>query len=150
MFNHVGLLGRLAQEPEIRYTPNGKPVANFDLAVPVPSKNKDTPPDYIPIVAWENWAEFCGKYLTKGRQIVVEGRITTRKWKDNDGKHRKAVEVTASRIYFADSNNGGRQRKWQHRTAKCRGRLHGYTGRRRGRSSVELTAGRPQDKPRTI
>lgn len=107
MFNHVGLLGRLAQEPEIRYTPNGKPVANFDLAVPVPSKNKDTPPDYIPIVAWENWAEFCGKYLTKGRQIVVEGRITTRKWKDNDGKHRKAVEVTASRIYFADSNNGG-------------------------------------------
>lgn len=107
MFNHVGLLGRLAQEPEIRYTPNGKPVANFDLAVPVPSKNKDTPPDYIPIIAWDKWAEFCGKYLTKGRQIVVEGRITTRKWKDNDGKHRKAVEVTASRIYFADSNNGG-------------------------------------------
>lgn len=107
MLNHVTLLGRLAQEPEIRYTPSGKPVANFDLAVPVPSKNKDTPPDYIPIVAWDNWAEFCGKYLTKGRQIAIEGRITTRKWKDNDGKHRKAVEVTASRIYFADSNNGG-------------------------------------------
>lgn len=107
MFNHVGLLGRLAQEPEIRYTQNGVPVASFDLAVQVPSKNKETQPDYIPIVAWDKWAEFCGKYLTKGRQIVVEGRITTSKWKDNDGKHHKDVEVTASRIYFADSNNGG-------------------------------------------
>lgn len=94
MFNHVGLLGRLAQEPEIRYTTGGTPVARFDLAVPVPSKKKDTPPDYIPVVCWDKWADFCGKYLTKGRQVVVEGRITTRKWQDNDGKHRKAVEVS--------------------------------------------------------
>lgn len=100
-------LGRLAQEPEIRYTTGGTPVARFDLAVPVPSKKKDTPPDYIPVVCWDKWADFCGKYLTKGRQVVVEGRITTRKWQDNDGKHRKAVEVTASRIYFADSNYEG-------------------------------------------
>ena len=107
MFNHVGLLGRLAQEPEIRYTTGGTPVARFDLVVPVPSKKKDTPPDYIPVVCWDKWADFCGKYLTKGRQVVVEGRITTRKWQDNDGKHRKAVEVTASRIYFADSNYEG-------------------------------------------
>ena len=107
MFNHVGLLGRLAQDPEIRYTPGGSPVAHFDLAVPVPSKKKDTPPDYIPIVAWNNWAEFCGKHLTQGRQVVVEGRITTRKWQDNDGKHRKTMEVTASWIHFADSYYGG-------------------------------------------
>ena len=53
MFNHVGLLGRLAQEPEIRYTTGGTPVARFDLAVPVPSKKKDTPPDYIPVVCWD-------------------------------------------------------------------------------------------------
>ncbi|MDO4321929.1 MAG: single-stranded DNA-binding protein [Lachnospiraceae bacterium] len=108
MLNHVVLLGRLAQEPEIRYTPSGKPVANFDLAVPVPSKDKNTQPDYLPIVAWDNWAEFCGKYLTKGRQVVVEGRITTRKWTEKEtGKHRKAVEITTSRIYFADSNTNG-------------------------------------------
>lgn len=107
MFNHVGLLGRLAQEPEIRYTQNGTPVASFDLAVQVPSKDKNTPPDYIPIVCWRELAEFCGRYLTKGRQIVVEGRISTRKWKSEDGKTHKAVEVVASRLYFADSNNGG-------------------------------------------
>lgn len=111
MLNHVTLLGRMAQEPEIRYTTSGTPVASFDLAVQVPSKDKNTPPDYIPIVCWREQAEFCGRYLTKGRQIVVEGRISTRKYTGNDGKNHKVVEVTASRIYFADSNgsagNGG-------------------------------------------
>ena len=62
MLNHVELLGRLAQEPEIRYTQSGTPVASFDLAVQVPSKNKDTAPDYIPIVCWRERAEFCGRY----------------------------------------------------------------------------------------
>lgn len=101
------LLGRLAQEPEIRYTQSGTPVASFDLAVQVPSKNKDAAPDYIPIVCWRERAEFCGHYLSKGRQIVVEGRISTRKWKDEKtGQNRKAVEVVASNIYFADSNGG--------------------------------------------
>lgn len=107
MLNHVELLGRLAQEPEIRYTQSGTPVASFDLAVQVPSKNKDAALDYIPIVCWRERAEFCGRYLSKGRQIVVEGRISTRKWKDEKtGQNRKAVEVVASNIYFADSNGG--------------------------------------------
>ena len=107
MLNHVELLGRLAQEPEIRYTQSGTAVASFDLAVQVPSKNKDAAPDYIPIVCWRERAEFCGRYLSKGRQIVVEGRISTRKWKDEKtGQNRKAVEVVASNIYFADSNGG--------------------------------------------
>lgn len=109
MLNSVHLLGRLAQEPEIRYAQSGKAVASFDLAVQVPSrdKNNQTPPEYIPIVCWAEQAEFVGRYLTKGRQIVVDGRITTRKWQDKDGKNHKAVEVTSSRIYFADSNGGG-------------------------------------------
>lgn len=106
MLNHVTLLGRLAQTPELKTTQNGKSVTSFDLAVPVPSKDQNTPPDYIPIVCWEKQAEFATRFLTKGRQIAVEGRITTRKWTDNDGKNRKAVEITASRLYFADSNGG--------------------------------------------
>lgn len=107
MFNHAALLGRLAQEPEIRYTQGGAPVASFDLAVQVPSKDKDAQPDYIPIVCWRELAEFCGRYLTKGRQVVVEGRISTRKYDGNDGKRHKVVEVVASRIYFADSRESG-------------------------------------------
>ena len=111
MLNHVELLGRLAQEPEIRYTQSGTAVASFDLAVQVPSKNKDAAPDYIPIVCWRERAEFCGRYLSKGRQIVVEGRISTRKWKDEKtGQNRKAVEVVASNIYFADSKGSSSAR----------------------------------------
>lgn len=101
MYNHVGLLGRLAQNPEIRYTADGVPVARFDLAVQAPSKNKDNPPDFIPIVCWDKAAEFCSKYLSKGQQIVVEGRITARKWTDEEGKNHKTVEVRTNRIFFA-------------------------------------------------
>lgn len=104
MFNTVNLMGRLADTPELRSTSGGTSVTSFDLAVPVPSKDRETPPDYIPIVCWGKTAEFACQYLTKGRQIVVEGRISTRKWTDADGKNRKAVEVTASRLHFADSN----------------------------------------------
>ena len=103
MFNHVGLLGRLAQEPEIRYTQSGIPVASFDLAVQVPSKDKNT----LPITCWDKQAEFAGRYLTKGRQIVVEGRLSTRKYTGSDGNTHKVVEVNASRLYFADSGQGG-------------------------------------------
>ncbi|MBO5863512.1 MAG: single-stranded DNA-binding protein [Paludibacteraceae bacterium] len=107
MLNSVHLLGRLAQDPELRYTQTGTAVTSFDLAVQVPSKEKNTPPEYLPIVCWAQTAELVGRYLSKGRQIIVDGRLTTRKYTDNDGKTRKVVEVTASRILFADSNNGG-------------------------------------------
>lgn len=106
MLNHCTLLGRLAQAPELRSTPGGISVTSFDLAVPVYSKDKNAPPEYIPIVCWREQAEFVSRYLAKGRQIVVEGRISTRKYTDNDGKNHKVVEVIASRIYFADSNTG--------------------------------------------
>lgn len=104
-FNHTGLLGRLAQNPEITYTDGGVPRCAFDLAVPVPSKDRDTPPDYIPIVCWRDQAEFVARYLTKGRQVVVEGHITARKYTTQDGQRRKAVEVVADRIHFADSGS---------------------------------------------
>ena len=106
MLNNVTLLGRLAQEPDIILTQNGTPVARFDLAVQVYSKNGDVPPDYIPIVCWDKKADFVERYLSKGRQIVVEGRIKARKYTDKDGNNRKAIEVHASNVYFADSNTG--------------------------------------------
>lgn len=105
MLNDVKLLGRLAQEPEIRYTGTGTPVASFDLAVQVPSKDKNVPPDYLPIVCWDKQAEFVARHLSKGRQVVVSGRLTTRKWEDKHGQKRKEVEVTAEHVYFADSKD---------------------------------------------
>ena len=109
MLNHVTLLGRLAQDPVMRSTQSGLAVASFDIAVSVPSKDRNTPPDWIPVVCWRETANFAQKYLTKGRQIVVEGRIGSRTYTAQDGSKRKVVEVTASRIYFADSGNGGGQ-----------------------------------------
>ena len=104
MLNKTILLGRLAQDPTLRYTQTGTPVASFDLAVSANSSNREIPPDFIPIVCWKEQAEFVNKYLTKGRQIVVEGRISTRKYTDQEGKNRKVVEVVSSHIFFADSN----------------------------------------------
>lgn len=102
MLNSVNLLGRLAQDPELRSTASGTSVTSFDIAVQ--SWKKDAPPDYIPVVCWGKTAEFASMYLSKGRQVVIDGRITTRKWTDNEGRARKVVEVTADQIYFADSN----------------------------------------------
>lgn len=113
MLNHVTLLGRLAEDVELKHTQGGTPVASFDLAVQVPSKDRNTPPDYIPVVCWREQAEIASRWLSKGRQIVVEGRISTRKHQGSDGKNHKTIEVTASRIHFTDeketigSNYGG-------------------------------------------
>ena len=107
MLNDVTLLGRLAQDPDFRHTPNNTPVASFDLAVS--GIGKDSPTDFIPIVCWKETANFAGRYLQKGRQIVVKGRISTRKFTDKDGKNRKVLEVTASRIFFADSKTESRE-----------------------------------------
>lgn len=105
--NDIKLLGRLAADPELRYTTSGTPVATFDLAVNRPT-GKDQPKatDFFPIVAWRARAEFAANYLTKGRQIVIDGTLRTRKWQDKDGNNRKSIEVIAENIYFADGNKG--------------------------------------------
>ena len=100
--NKTILLGRLAETPELRQTTTGDPVVSFDLAVP---NGKEYPPDYIPIVCYRDTAVFVSRYLTKGRQIAIEGKIKTRKYTDKNGNNRKAVEVNAYQIYFADSKS---------------------------------------------
>lgn len=108
MLNHVELLGRLAQDPELRTTNSNISVVNFDLAVPVYGKDKETPPDYIPVVLWRSLADRASKYLHKGKQVVIEGRIRTRKYKDDRGKERKIVEVHATDFHFVDNKVGGK------------------------------------------
>lgn len=117
MLNKTVLLGRLAQDPQMYTTTSGVLRASFDLAVPVPSKDRNTPPDYIPIVCWKERAEFAHKYLNRGRQIVVEGKIKTRKYTAQDGTNRKAVEIVADNIFFADSGSGGAGNAGNHQNA---------------------------------
>jgi len=87
MLNRVILIGRLTKDPDIRNLPNGTPVANFTLAVDRPFKNQqgEKETDFIPIVVWRKQAENCAKYLTKGSQVAIDGRIQVRSW-EKDGK----------------------------------------------------------------
>jgi single-strand DNA-binding protein len=99
--NKVILVGRLAGDPEVRYTQNGKAVANFNLAVNRHGQDKQA--DFIPIVAWEKIAEIVGNNLAKGRRILVEGRLQIRSYEAADGSKRRVAEIVTQNIEFLDS-----------------------------------------------
>ena len=105
MLNHTVLMGRLTRDPELRRTQSGIPVATFTLAVDRDYANKETgerQADFIDVVAWRQVAEFVSKYFSKGRMAVVDGRLQTRSWSDQDGHKRIKVEVVASAVYFGE------------------------------------------------
>lgn len=104
--NKAILMGRLTKDPELRYTnTNNTAVCSFTLAIDrrFQRQGEERQADFIPIVAWNKLAEFCGKYFQKGQQVAVVGRIQTRTWDDNDGKRHYVTEVIAEEAYFADS-----------------------------------------------
>lgn len=112
--NHIVLIGRLTRDPELRYTPNGVAVANFDLAVDRPTTNPqgERETDFIRIVVWQKQAENCANYLKKGRLVAVEGRLQIRNYETQDGQKRKSAEVVASHVQFLerardDAGSGG-------------------------------------------
>lgn len=102
--NKVILIGRLGQNPELRYIPQTeRAVANFTLATNEkyynPSSNEsDIRAEWHRIVAWGKQAEFCEKFLKQGKQILVEGKLRTRNWQDKDGNKRYTTEVHATNI----------------------------------------------------
>lgn len=105
MLNHIVIMGRLTHDPELRRTASSTPVTSFSLAVERDFKNADgtKETDFIDVVAWRGTAEFAAKYFTKGRMVVVVGRLQTRKWTDKDGNKRTATDINADHLYFADS-----------------------------------------------
>lgn len=106
MMNRVMLQGRLAIGPELRQTPSGVPVATFRIAVDRDFKNKETgekETDFINVVAWRTTAEFIARSFTKGRMILVEGRLQIRKYTDKDGNNRTTAEVVADSVHFGDA-----------------------------------------------
>ena len=101
--NKVILVGRLAQDPEVRYTQSGKAVASFNLAVNRFSSGQgQNNADFIPIVAWEKLAETCGNNLTKGQKVLVDGRLQIRSYETTDGQKRRIAEVVAQSIEFLE------------------------------------------------
>ena len=104
--NKVMLLGRLTKEPEIRFSQlNSTMIVNFTLAVnrKYVKQGEERQTDFINILTFSKLADFAQKYLKKGLQICISGRIQTRSWEDNDGHNHYTTEIVAEEIYFADS-----------------------------------------------
>jgi len=100
--NKVILVGNLGGDPEMRYTPNGTAVANFNIATTErftdKSGEKQTRTEWHRIVAWARLAEICNEYLKKGKQVYIEGRIQTRQWEDKEGTKRSTTEIIATNM----------------------------------------------------
>ena len=107
MLNHITIMGRLTRDPELRRTGSGVAVASFTVAVDRDFGGRDggeKETDFIDCVAWRQTGEFVSKYFTKGRMIMVSGRLQIRSWTDKDGNKRRTAEVVADNCYFGDSN----------------------------------------------
>lgn len=104
MINKVILMGRLTKDPELRRTGNQTPVCTFSIAVDNGyGENQHT--DFVNCTAWNKTAEFVSKYFTKGKMIIVIGRISTRSWETQDGKKAYATEVIVSEVSFGESKS---------------------------------------------
>ena len=96
--NSVNLTGRLTRDPELRSTPGGRSVADLRLAVD--RRNRDADPVYVDVVAWEGLGENAARYLSKGREVAVSGRLDYREWEAEDGSRRSRHSVVAESIDF--------------------------------------------------
>jgi len=100
--NKVMIIGNLGRDPEMRYTPSGKPVTSFSLAssrtwVSADGERREET-EWFNVVAWGNLAEICNQHLMKGQQVYIEGRLQTRCWEDDNGQRHFRTEVVANEM----------------------------------------------------
>lgn len=107
--NKVVLIGRLTKDPELRYTSSNVPCCTFSIAVNrnFTNQNGEREADFINVQVWKKMAENCSKYLAKGSQVAIDGRIQTRSYDTQDGSKRYVTEVIAENVQFLDSKNSG-------------------------------------------
>ncbi len=121
MINTVVLVGRLANDPEMRYTPSGTAIATFRLAVSRPprrdaeggAEGSQEETDWLNIVTFAGTAENCAQYLDKGSLVGIEGRVQSRSWTTQDGQRRYSVEINARRVQFLESRQEAERRRAQ-------------------------------------
>jgi single-strand DNA-binding protein len=109
--NKIMIIGNLGRDPEMRYLPSGKPVANFTVAV---SRTSRTPEgenreetEWFRVEAWDRLGEICNEYLKKGMKVYVEGRLRTREYEDRNGQKRMSVEIVANDMMMLDARQQG-------------------------------------------
>ncbi|MEJ2552154.1 MAG: single-stranded DNA-binding protein [Anaerolineales bacterium] len=100
--NKVMIIGHLGRDPEMRYTPSGRPVTTFSVATTRSWTSADgerhEETEWFNVVAWGSLAEICNQYLHKGQQVYVEGRLQTRRWEDNEGNKHFTTELVAKEM----------------------------------------------------
>ena len=108
--NKMLVIGNLGSDPEMRYTPNGNPVTSFSLATgrtyTTSSGERRQETEWFRVVAWNQLAERCNQYLTKGRRVYVEGRLKSDTWTGQDGQSRSRNEIIANMVLFLDKSGG--------------------------------------------
>jgi len=115
--NKVMIIGHLGRDPEMRYTPSGRPVTTFTVATSRSWNTVDgerhSETEWFNVVAWGNLAEICKQYLTKGQQVYIEGRLQTRRWDDKEGNKHSSVEIVANEMMMLgdrrDANHGAEE-----------------------------------------
>jgi single-strand DNA-binding protein len=104
--NKVLIIGRLGRDPEMRYTPSGRPVTTFSVATSrtwnTSEGGRRTETEWFNVVAWSNLAEICKQHLSKGRLVYIEGRLQTRHWEDLDGNKHSSTEIVANEMIMLD------------------------------------------------
>ena len=104
--NKMIIIGNLGSEPEMRFTPNGRPVTSFSVATnrryTTAEGERKEETEWFTVVAWSRLAEQCNQFLTKGRLVYVEGRIRLHTWEGQDGQRRYRNEIVAERVSFLD------------------------------------------------
>lgn len=109
--NKVLIIGRLGRDPEMRYTPSGRPVTTFSIATSRTWNTSDggrrTETEWFNVVAWSNLAEICKQHLSKGRLVYIEGRLQTRHWEDQEGNKHSSTEIVANEMIMLDDRREG-------------------------------------------
>ncbi len=101
-FNQIILSGNTGKDPNLRYTPNGAPVCDFSIAVNYKRSGGEDETEWFTVVCWNRLAETVNQYLTKGRRVLVSGRLRSRTWTGDDGKEHFVNEVVADRVVFME------------------------------------------------
>jgi len=108
--NRITVIGNLGSEPEMRFTPSGRPVTSFRVATnwryTTPDGERKEETEWFTVVAWGRLAEQCNQFLNKGRLVYVEGRLRLRSWDGQDGQRRARNEIVADRVKFLDRQVG--------------------------------------------
>jgi len=109
--NKVMIIGRLGRDPEMRYTPSGRPVTTFNVATSrswsTSEGGRRTETEWFNVVAWSTLAEICKQHLSKGQRVYIEGRLQTRHWEDSEGNKHSSTEIVANEMIVLDDRREG-------------------------------------------